>query len=505
MSELFNDLANRSEGATIDRITFLQFFNLPVILTQGLLGERLFELFDTKNTGLIDFEEFVEGLEKSCRTEADGKCKLLFYLYDLKSDGFIDKSELVAMIHNCLDQTKAIVSSPKKRPLDIDLKTPQKDLSSQSTSFIEEVEGFAETVLQNYGGQLGFEEFKLFLEDYPQMMELFDSAFNEKMWSFGECSPKKSKMICGADTIDLSPIIQNPEHKGYLYRSFDTSSKMHKKFAVLQERVLMLLHSPQDAFPESIVFLEGCYVDTENSAGKYALLLSHNYENYKNFKLWCDSEAERAIWVKKIEAAARIKKFRDHYKLKNNIGHGKFSDVFKAKERTTKSTWAVKSITKTNLRTEEKELIRSEIAIMRVLKHPGVIRLKEVFETKNQIFIVMELAEDGELYELVCKHRVFSEAEAFGIIKQLLETVKYLHEIGIVHRDLKPENILVNTSSGTPAIKVADFGLSKLVSPNDSLKLACGTLAYVAPEVLQGTGYNQKADLWSLGVISYLL
>jgi len=117
----------------------------------------------------------------------------------------------------------------------------------------------------------------------------------------------------------------------------------------------------------------------------------------------------------------------------------------------------------------------------------------------------MELAEDGELYELVCKHRVFSEAEAFGIIKQLLETVKYLHEIGIVHRDLKPENILVNTSSGTPVIKVADFGLSKLVSPNDSLKLACGTLAYVAPEVLQGTGYNQKADLWSLGVISYLL
>ena len=153
----------------------------------------------------------------------------------------------------------------------------------------------------------------------------------------------------------------------------------------------------------------------------------------------------------------------------------------------------------------EKELLQSEIEILKIIDHPGVIKINEVFDSKKYILIVMEFVEGGELFERIVKKKIFSEYSASKIIKQLLESVAYLHELGILHRDIKPENILLTDDSDIPNIKLADFGLSKLACPNDMQNLACGTLGYVAPEVLSQTGYNYKVDLWSVGIISYLL
>jgi len=139
--------------------------------------------------------------------------------------------------------------------------------------------------------------------------------------------------------------------------------------------------------------------------------------------------------------------------------------------------------------------MRSELAIMRLIDHPNVIKFKEVFDTKKHLLIVMENAKGGELYERISMKNKFSEYAASRIIKQLLEVVAYLHDIGIIHRDLKPENILLVDKSDIPQIKVADFGLSKLTSPGESQYLACGTLGYSAPEVLKKEGYNHKADI----------
>mmetsp|Transcript_18724 Transcript_18724/g.18706 ORF Transcript_18724/g.18706 Transcript_18724/m.18706 type:complete len:181 (+) Transcript_18724:1003-1545(+) len=150
-------------------------------------------------------------------------------------------------------------------------------------------------------------------------------------------------------------------------------------------------------------------------------------------------------------------------------------------------------------------MLRSEIAIMRLLDHPGVIQLKEVFDTKKHMLIVMEQVCGGELYQRIVNRKYFTEYATSQVIKQLLEVVKYLHDVGIIHRDIKPENILLVDDSEVPKIKLADFGLSQLALPGTLQTLSCGTLGYVAPEVLAKKGYDNKVDLWSIGVIAYLM
>jgi serine/threonine protein kinase len=162
-------------------------------------------------------------------------------------------------------------------------------------------------------------------------------------------------------------------------------------------------------------------------------------------------------------------------------------------------------VEKKRLNEQEREMMRSEVAIMRLLNHNNVVQLKEVFEDKQKMYLIMELVEGGELFDRIRKKKVFSEYTTFYITSQLLDTVKYLHDVGIVHRDIKPENILLTDDSEIPTIKLADFGLSKLVGPTDVLRSACGTLAYVAPEVLMQRPYGKPVDVWSVGIVTYLM
>jgi len=119
------------------------------------------------------------------------------------------------------------------------------------------------------------------------------------------------------------------------------------------------------------------------------------------------------------------------------------------------------------------------------------------------IYIVMEMLQGGELFQRIVGRPRFSEAEAAKIIRPLLEAIAYLHDLGIVHRDIKPENILCGAE--LEDLKIADFGLSKMILPKEKMDKACGTLSYVAPEVLTMQGYGKEADLWSVGVIMFLL
>lgn len=114
-----------------------------------------------------------------------------------------------------------------------------------------------------------------------------------------------------------------------------------------------------------------------------------------------------------------------------------------------------------------------------------------------------ELLSGGELFNRIIGHSRYAEQDARSIVKPLLESVAYLHSLGIIHRDIKPENILCGESFGD--LRIADFGLSQLVSPHEIMKMPCGTLNYVAPEVLSLNGYDKAADLWSVGVIMFLL
>ena len=149
----------------------------------------------------------------------------------------------------------------------------------------------------------------------------------------------------------------------------------------------------------------------------------------------------------------------------------------------------------------------NEVKILQSVSHPNVINLEDVIDTKDYLFIVLELAEGGELFEKIIEKTRLNESEAKLHFYQMASAIQYLHSKKICHRDLKPENVLLcSQDDSNPVIKITDMGLSKLVDLGTVLQTYCGTPQYMAPEVIMGAGqYSLKVDCWGLGVILFIL
>lgn len=182
------------------------------------------------------------------------------------------------------------------------------------------------------------------------------------------------------------------------------------------------------------------------------------------------------------------------------IGRGAYGEVRKALHIPTNEMRAVKIIYKQECSPEEQQNIFREVKVLKQLDHPNIIKIYEYFSDDKFIFIVTELMQGGELFDRIMDVHHFSERKAAEIFMQILSAVNYLHNHKIVHRDLKPENILFDGDN----IKLIDFGTSREFDPNTKMKGTHGTPYYIAPEVLQHS-YNEKCDVWSCGVILYIL
>ncbi|OXB54538.1 hypothetical protein ASZ78_002609 [Callipepla squamata] len=180
---------------------------------------------------------------------------------------------------------------------------------------------------------------------------------------------------------------------------------------------------------------------------------------------------------------------------------GATSTVYKYRQKGTQRHYAVKMMKKTI----DKKMVRTEIEILHRLSHPNIIKLKEIFESPTHISLVLELVTGGELFERIVERCRYSEQDAAHAVRQILEAVAYLHANGVVHRDLKPTNLLYATPAPDAPLKIADFGLSKIVEEGVAMKTSCGTLGYCAPEILRGCAYGPEVDMWSVGVITYIL
>ncbi|KAM3846605.1 calcium/calmodulin-dependent protein kinase type IV isoform 2-T2 [Vipera latastei] len=191
----------------------------------------------------------------------------------------------------------------------------------------------------------------------------------------------------------------------------------------------------------------------------------------------------------------------DYYDLESELGRGATSTVYRCRQKGTQKPFAVKILKKT----VDKKIVRTEIGVLLRLSHPNIIKLKEIFETPTEISLVLELVTGGELFDRIVEKGYYSERDAADAVKQILEAVAYLHANGIVHRDLKPENLLYATPAPDAPLKIADFGLSKIVADHVTMKTVCGTPGYCAPEILRGCAYGSEVDMWSIGIITYIL
>lgn len=246
-------------------------------------------------------------------------------------------------------------------------------------------------------------------------------------------------------------------------------------------------------------------------------------------------EAERIVAEEKAQGE-RMPRYTglEEYDLVEKMGDGAFSNVYKAIERKTGRKVAVKVVRKYELNHSQRANILKEVQIMRGIDHPGIVRLLQFFESDEHYFLVLELMEGGELFHQIVKLTYFSEALARHVIVQVAQGIRYLHEErGVVHRDIKPENLLFDRipiipskeivhrpydeekedegefqagigGGGIGRVKIADFGLSKIVWDEQTMT-PCGTVGYTAPEIVKDERYSKSVDMWALGCVLYTL
>nr|XP_056717065.1 myosin light chain kinase, smooth muscle isoform X2 [Euleptes europaea] len=213
-----------------------------------------------------------------------------------------------------------------------------------------------------------------------------------------------------------------------------------------------------------------------------------------------EKETEADYRTVKINTEQKVSEF---YDVEERLGSGKFGQVFRLVEKKTRKVWAGKFFKAYSAK--DKENIRQEISIMNCLHHPKLVQCVDAFEEKANIVMVLELVSGGELFErIIDEDFELTERECIKYMKQISEGVQYIHKQGIVHLDLKPENIMCVNKTGTK-IKLIDFGLARRLESAGSLKVLFGTPEFVAPEVINYEPIGHATDMWSIGVICYIL
>ena len=199
---------------------------------------------------------------------------------------------------------------------------------------------------------------------------------------------------------------------------------------------------------------------------------------------------------------------KEEYNMVKILGEGSYARVYKVKNRYTNAEYAMKVINKSYTCTvEEENEILNEINILKSMDHPSILKIFEFYSNKTSYSIVTELCSQGELFNEIVEKGPFDEQYSAYVMYQILSAVNYCHKMHIIHRDLKPENILIvdrDKEYKMPIVKICDFGTSKIVEKGQIQKKKIGSSYYMAPEVLK-KHYNEKCDVWSCGVIMYIL
>lgn len=223
---------------------------------------------------------------------------------------------------------------------------------------------------------------------------------------------------------------------------------LSKRYYLLSGNCVYYYSHMNDVRPRGVIFLTGSIVERHKDEemqvkGYYGFELCHQdlstgeHHRHDRRLLYCKSEEERDKWVTALQHAAHVVPIEEEYVIGKELGRGRFSIVCECVHKMTGVHCAVKIIDKNTIEKDEKELLRTEIAVLKLVNHPNIIKMEGVYESKQYIYIVMEMLKGGELFERIVGRPRFTEMEAARLLRPLLESVAYLHDLGIVHRDLK--------------------------------------------------------------------
>ena len=294
--------------------------------------------------------------------------------------------------------------------------------------------------------------------------------------------------------------------EGYLYKIQD--NKMKKIYFRLICKDLYYYKSKEIKKHKGMHNLSGVYIKDEGAVtiSNRKLYCFNIIFPTKERKYYLQDESEYIKWVEAIRKVVHYSNISELYEIKGNLGKGKFGQVKLGIHKESGKQVAIKIINKKYVEDMEFEQIKSEIDILKIAKHPNIIKLYDVFENEKYIYIIMEYCPGGDLFSYIEKRDFkIKEERAAEIVHKLCTAVYFLHQYGIVHRDLKPENILMMDQTDNADIRLVDFGLGKMLGPGEKCDEPFGTFSYVAPEVLQEKPYDFKVDLFAIGIITYLL
>jgi len=225
-----------------------------------------------------------------------------------------------------------------------------------------------------------------------------------------------------------------------------------------------------------------------------------------------ETEPEYDAWTSNIDKVINPQRLNDFYVKDDLLGQGSFGKVYKGRSKATNEIVAIKYIDKKAMKPHEVSLQMNEIEILKtVSNNPNVIKLIEFFEDSQYFYLVLECVSGKDLFNFISKNKL-EERHVQYLFKQIIKGIRYLHEVlGVVHRDIKLENIMMSNDSmsaflmGNAIPKFIDFGLSKVLLPDERSSDPYGTLMYCSPEIILGKPHTQMTDIWSMGIVLYVL
>jgi hypothetical protein len=333
---------------------------------------------------------------------------------------------------------------------------------------------------------------------------IYNINSNSSLFNFHDNSDSFSSSSSSSNSDSEKDILT---FEGNLYKMID-NKKLKRLYFKLIHKDLYFFKNEKEKSHKGMHNLSGVFIK-ENPTNVFNDMTFYSFSLIfpsKTRIYYTPKKADYEKWVNKLKEATGYTNLMDIYEIGKKLGNGKFGLVKRGVNKKTKKEVAIKIMAKNDMKNEDMELVRTEIEILKICQHPNIIHLYEVFENKDYYYIIMECCSGGDLFSYIEKrHFKLPEKRACEIVYKILLALFYLHSYGIIHRDIKPENILMVDSSENSDIRLVDFGLSKILGPNEFCTEPYGTLSYVAPEVLLEKPYNNKIDCYSLGVATYLM